>query len=73
MFISVTLFDREATSWECCSCDKLKCAHASEFNIDNRLMYTIGAGAKVLGLLDADVVIGIPFFASGKSIYFDRK
>lgn len=46
---------------------------ASELNIDNRLMYTIGAGAKALELLDADVVIGIPLSASGKSIYFDRK
>jgi len=46
---------------------------ASELNIDNRVMYTIGAGAKALGMLDADVIIGIPLSASGKSIYFDRK
>jgi uncharacterized ferredoxin-like protein len=46
---------------------------ASELNIDNRVMYTIGAAAKALGILDADVIIGIPLSASGKSIYFDRK
>jgi uncharacterized ferredoxin-like protein len=46
---------------------------ASEFNIDNRMMYTIGAAAKKLELLDSDVIIGIPLSASGKSIYFDRK
>jgi len=45
---------------------------ASELNIDNRMMYTVGAGAKALELLDADVIIGIPLSASGKSIYFDR-
>ena len=46
---------------------------ASELNIDNRVMYTVGAAAKALGMLDADVVIGIPLSASGKSVYFDRK
>jgi uncharacterized ferredoxin-like protein len=46
---------------------------ASDLNVDNRIMYTIGAAAKALNLLDADVIIGIPLSASGKSIYFDRK
>jgi uncharacterized ferredoxin-like protein len=46
---------------------------ASELNIDNRLMYTVGAAAKALKLLEADVIIGIPMSASGKNIYFDRK
>ena len=46
---------------------------ASELNIDNRVMYTIGAAAKALKMLDADVIIGIPLSASGKSVYFDRK
>ena len=46
---------------------------ASELNIDNRIMYSIGAAAKALGMLDADVIIGIPLSASGKNIYFDRK
>jgi uncharacterized ferredoxin-like protein len=46
---------------------------ASELNIDNRLMYTVGAAAKALKLLEADVIIGIPLSVSGKNIYFDRK
>ena len=46
---------------------------ASEFNVDNRMMYTIGAAAKKLRLLDSDIVIGIPLSVTGKSIYFDRK
>ncbi|GAH62343.1 unnamed protein product, partial [marine sediment metagenome] len=33
---------------------------ASELNVDNRMMYTIGATAKKLQLLDSDIVIGIP-------------
>jgi len=45
---------------------------ASDLNIDNRMMYTIGATAKKLGLLDCDIVIGIPLSVSGKSPYFDR-
>jgi uncharacterized ferredoxin-like protein len=45
---------------------------ASEMNIDNRLMYTLGAAAKDLELLDADVIIGIPLSVTGKNIYFDR-
>jgi len=46
---------------------------ASEMNIDNRLMYTVGAAARDLELLDSDVIIGIPLSATGKSIYFDRR
>jgi uncharacterized ferredoxin-like protein len=46
---------------------------ASDLNADNRLMYTLGAAAKDLQLLDADVVIGIPLSATGKNIYFDRQ
>ena len=46
---------------------------ASEFNIDNRMMYTIGAVVQKLGLLDADIIIGVPLSATGKSIYFDRR
>jgi uncharacterized ferredoxin-like protein len=45
---------------------------ASQMNVDNRLMYTIGAAAKELKLLDADVIIGIPLSVTGKNIYFDR-
>ena len=46
---------------------------ASENCVDNRVMYSIGVAAKLLGLLDADVIVGIPLSASSKSIYFDRK
>lgn len=46
---------------------------AGNLNIDNRMMYTIGAAAKKLRLLDADTVIGIPLSVRGKNIYFDRQ
>lgn len=46
---------------------------ASDLNMDNRMMYTIGAAAKSLNLLDADIIIGIPLSTTGKNIYFDRK
>ncbi len=45
---------------------------ASELCIDNRMMYTIGLAAKELGLLDSDMIIGIPLSVTGKSPYFDR-
>jgi uncharacterized ferredoxin-like protein len=45
---------------------------AGELNIDNRMMYTIGAAAKKLKLLDSDIIIGIPLSATGKNPYFDR-
>lgn len=45
---------------------------ASVMNADNRLLYTLGAAAKELHLLDADVIIGLPLSATGKNIYFDR-
>jgi len=45
---------------------------ASDHNVDNRLMYTIGIAAKKLNWMDADVIIAIPLSATGKSIYFDR-
>ena len=46
---------------------------AGELNVDNRMMYTIGAAAKKLRLLDSDIVIGIPLSVTGKSPYFDRQ
>lgn len=46
---------------------------ASELNVDNRLMYTIGAAARRLRFMDADVVIGIPLSTGGKNPYFDRQ
>lgn len=48
---------------------------ASNFHIDNRLMYSIGKAALELGLFSKDVgqAIGIPLSATGKNIFFDRK
>ncbi|MEM2975252.1 MAG: DUF2148 domain-containing protein [Candidatus Bathyarchaeia archaeon] len=47
---------------------------ASILNIDNRIMYRIGAAAKRLGLLPkSNVIMGIPLAAKGKNIFFDRK
>jgi len=48
-------------------------AKAKDFCIDNRVMYSVGAAARVSGLLDADVVFGIPLSVTGKNIFFDRK
>lgn len=45
---------------------------AAELNIDNRLMYTAGAAAMSLGLLEADMIISLPLSISEKSIFFDR-
>ena len=45
---------------------------ASELNVDNRVMYSVGAAVKALGVIDADVIVGIPLSAQGKNIYFDR-
>jgi uncharacterized ferredoxin-like protein len=51
-----------------CSSAKL----AAELGIDNRMMYTVGAAAQSLGLLDSDIIIGIPLSVTGKNPYFDR-
>jgi uncharacterized ferredoxin-like protein len=45
---------------------------AGELNIDNRMMYTVGAAAMKLNLLDSDLIIGIPLSVKGKNLYFDR-
>jgi uncharacterized ferredoxin-like protein len=45
---------------------------ASLFNIDNRIMYRIGAAARASQLVDWEFVIGIPLSVTGKSIFFDR-
>jgi uncharacterized ferredoxin-like protein len=45
---------------------------AGMLNVDNRIMYRAGVVARAMGLIDADVVMGIPLSATGKSIYFDR-
>lgn len=46
---------------------------AGEFHIDNRVMYTIGAAAQKLSLLDSDVIMGIPLSVTGKNPFYDRK
>jgi uncharacterized ferredoxin-like protein len=46
---------------------------ATELNADNRIMYTIGATAMRLKLMDSDIILGIPISLSGKSPFFDRK
>ena len=45
---------------------------ASALNVDNRIMYRIGVVARAEGLVDWDVVMGVPLSATGKNIYFDR-
>ena len=46
---------------------------ASIHNVDNRIMFSVGVAAQELGLVDADVVYGIPLSARAKNIYFDRR
>jgi uncharacterized ferredoxin-like protein len=45
---------------------------AAELNIDNRLMYTVGAGAMEMNILDADIIVALPLAAAAKNIFFDR-
>lgn len=45
---------------------------ASILNVDNRIMYRVGAAARDMNLVDWDFVMGIPLSISGKSIFFDR-
>ena len=45
---------------------------ASMFNVDNRIMYRIGVVARKMGIIEGDVVLGIPLSATGKNIFFDR-
>ena len=45
---------------------------AQILNLDNRIMYSIGATALNMCLIEGDVVMGIPISVSSKSIYFDR-
>jgi uncharacterized ferredoxin-like protein len=45
---------------------------ASLFNADNRIMYRIGVAARKMGLIEGELVIGVPISATGKNIYFDR-
>ena len=45
---------------------------ASMFNVDNRIMYRIGVAARDMGLVDWELVMGIPLSVTGKNIFFDR-
>lgn len=46
---------------------------ASLLNVDNRVQQRVGAAARALGLIQAEVVMGIPVSITGKSIYYDRQ
>ncbi|HOV80054.1 MAG TPA: DUF2148 domain-containing protein [Bacillota bacterium] len=45
---------------------------AGILNADNRIMYRPGVVARKIGMIDGELVVGIPISATGKSIYFDR-
>ncbi len=47
---------------------------ASNFRVDNRIMYSVGLTAVKMGLLPdtVKIAIGIPLSATGKNIFFDR-
>jgi uncharacterized ferredoxin-like protein len=47
---------------------------ASLFNLDNRVMYTVGVAARSLGWMEGcSVAYGIPVSVTGKNIFFDRQ
>ena len=46
---------------------------ASDLNVDNRVMYSIGLAALKMGLLPAEEIQGIPLALAGKNPFFDRK
>jgi len=43
---------------------------ASDLNVDNRIMYSIGATIRRMKLIEADLVIGIPLTVASKNPYF---
>lgn len=45
---------------------------ASMLNVDNRIMYRVGVVARKIGMIDGDIVVGVPLSVSGKNIFFDR-
>ena len=47
-------------------------AKAKDLSVDNRVMYTVGVAAKKMGLMDADIILGLPLSIKGKNIFFDR-
>jgi uncharacterized ferredoxin-like protein len=46
---------------------------ASIHNVDNRIQQRVGAAAKAIGLISAEVAMGIPVCIGGKNIFFDRQ
>ena len=46
---------------------------ASLLSVDNRIQQRVGAAARALGLIQADVVMVSPVGIYGKNIFFDRK
>ncbi|MEM1989008.1 MAG: ferredoxin domain-containing protein, partial [Candidatus Bathyarchaeia archaeon] len=47
---------------------------ASILNVDNRIMYHVGAAAMRMNLMpEATIILGIPLSSRGKNIYFDRR
>jgi uncharacterized ferredoxin-like protein len=46
---------------------------ASDMNVDNRIMYSVGSAAMKMGIMKADEIQGIPISIKGKNIFFDRK
>lgn len=46
---------------------------ASILNVDCRIQQRVGAAAKAIGLIKAEVAMGIPVSITGKNIYFDRQ
>ncbi|HSW63941.1 MAG TPA: DUF2148 domain-containing protein [Dissulfurispiraceae bacterium] len=46
---------------------------ASILNVDNRVQQRVGAAARAIGLIKAEVAMGIPLGVFGKSIFFDRQ
>ncbi|MEO5378398.1 MAG: DUF2148 domain-containing protein [Magnetococcus sp. DMHC-6] len=46
---------------------------AGLLNIDNRVQQRVGAAARDLGIIKAEVAMGIPIGIFGKNIFFDRQ
>jgi uncharacterized ferredoxin-like protein len=46
---------------------------ASELNVDNRIMNSVGQAAMKMELLKVDEIQGIPLSIKGKNIFFDRE
>lgn len=46
---------------------------AGLLNADNRVQQRVGAAARKLGLIRAEVVLGLPVGYYGKNVFFDRK